>query len=641
LITRFVCISAVNLFQDGTNILHSAFRTLKFAFVTLCLLLTLTVHAATFRFAWLSDTHIGSSTAETDLRASVNDINTLPDLRFVIVSGDVTEFGSGENLRLAKSIFDGLKIPCHIIPGNHDTKWSESGATDFARIWPSDRFEFEAEGYRFIGLHEGPILKMGDGHWAPQDVRWLETTLNAMPDPKQPVIFVTHYPVDDGIDNWHVALDLLKRYNIQAILCGHVHRNGVYNFEGVPGVSGRSNLRGTAAIGGYTTVEVRDGGATSFSERTPGIETKPPWHLLTLQPHRFQKDTNAYPRPDFSVNKKWPGVHKRWRIQTGYTIVASPVVYGETTIVGDASGVIRAVSILDGKELWQFKTHGPVYSTAEVAGDRVVVPSTDGNIYALDAKTGSELWTRETPRAIVASPRVTGDVIYLGSSEGVFRALNLKDGSLKWEFKGLGGFVEDKPLVEEGRVIFGAWDEHLYALDAETGKLLWKWQGDRRGQLYSPAACWPIQAQGTVFIVAPDRLMTALDAASGKQIWRTADYMVRETIGVSEDRARFYVRAMQDYVYGFATAGSPPKKLWQTKPGFGYDINSSMLVEKEGMVFYGTKNGLIFSLDGKTGMIRWQHRLGEALVNTLTPLSGKEVLATDADGTIALLESPH
>src|SRR5512142_1167444 len=43
------------------------------------------------RFAWLSDTHIGSSMAEQDLRASVADINSLAGLSFVIVSGDVTE----------------------------------------------------------------------------------------------------------------------------------------------------------------------------------------------------------------------------------------------------------------------------------------------------------------------------------------------------------------------------------------------------------------------------------------------------------------------------------------------------------------------------------------------------------------------
>ena len=73
------------------------------------------------RFAWLSDTHVGSSTGDQDLRAAVRDINSQTGLSFVVLSGDVTEYGSREQLRLAKEILDGLKLPCHVIPGNHDT----------------------------------------------------------------------------------------------------------------------------------------------------------------------------------------------------------------------------------------------------------------------------------------------------------------------------------------------------------------------------------------------------------------------------------------------------------------------------------------------------------------------------------------
>ena len=45
-----------------------------------------------------------------------------------------------------------------------------------------DRFVFEHGGFRFIGMHQGPLMKMGDGYWAPQDVRWLEETLKKLPE---------------------------------------------------------------------------------------------------------------------------------------------------------------------------------------------------------------------------------------------------------------------------------------------------------------------------------------------------------------------------------------------------------------------------------------------------------------------------
>ena len=299
----------------------------------------------------------------------MRDINSLTGLSFVVVSGDVTEYGSREQLRLAKAILDELTIPCHTLPGNHDTKWSESGATDFARLWQADRFVFEQGGFRFIGLHQGPLMKMGDGHWAPQDVRWLQETLKKLPDPKQPIIFITHYPIDDGIANWFVVLDLLKQYNTQVVLCGHGHANQRYLFEGVPGVMGRSNLRARAPVGGFNLVEIKDGTMT-FSERTTGQETLPPWHSVALRKHDYAADTNRYPRPDFSVNSRYPNVKPRWTHNTGYTIASTPAIWKDLAIVGDASGAVYALSLKSGKVEWTFKAANAVYSTPDVSGDR-------------------------------------------------------------------------------------------------------------------------------------------------------------------------------------------------------------------------------------------------------------------------------
>jgi outer membrane protein assembly factor BamB/predicted MPP superfamily phosphohydrolase len=591
-----------------------------------------------FRFAWLSDTHVGSGTGEEDLRASVRDINSLTGLSFVVISGDVTEYGSREQLRLAKEILDGLKIPYHVVPGNHDTKWSESGATDFPRLWKEDRFVFNYGGFCFIGMHEGPVMKMSDGHWAPQDVRWLEETLKNL-DTNQPIVFVTHYPIDDGIDNWYVVLDLLKKYNTQVALCGHIHRNRKDLFEGLPGVMGRSNLRGTAPVGGYNLVDIKDGRTIAFSERTPGGPTQSCWHSMALTKHAYLADTNKYPRPDFSINGRFPGVKERWRHDTGYTIACSPAVWKDSVIIGDASGTVYGLSLELGNVQWQFKTQSAVYSTPELVGDLAIIPSTDGNIYAVQAATGHEVWRYETARPLVASPRGAKGIVYIGSSEGKFRALEAKSGKLLWQFDRLGGFVETKPLIHEGKVIFGAWDQHLYALDARTGKLAWKWKGDRAGTLFSPAACWPVAAKDKIFIAAPDRKMTALDAQTGAQVWRTGNYMVRETIGVSEDQTRLYVRAMQDSFYALSTSARNPETLWERKTDFGYDINSAMIIEKDGMVFYGTKNGLLFALEAKTGALKWEHKMGIGVINTVVPLNATRVLAADFDGHIALVEA--
>ena len=609
----------------------------RLAFLLLLLPLFVFAQSAPLRFAWLRDTHVGSTTGEQDLRAAVRDISSLTGLSFVVLSGDVTEYGSREQLRLAKEILDGLTIPDHILPGNHDTKWSESGATDFPRMWKEDRFVFEHGGFCFIGMHQGPLMKMGDGHWAPQDVRWLGETLKKLPK-DQPIIFVTHYPIDEGIANWYVVLDLLKKYNTQVVLCGHGHANHEFVFEGIPGVEGRANLRGNAAVGGFNLVEIKDG-TMMVSERVIGQQTKPPWHSVVLQKYDYASDTNKYSRPDFSINSRYPNINPLWTFDTGYTISSSPAVWKDFAIVGDASGTVYALSLKSGTVQWKFKCQNAMYSTPDVSGDLVVLAATDGNIYALKAGTGKEVWRYTSDRPIVASPRIAEGMVYIGSSEGTFRALELASGKLVWQFDGLAGFVETKPLVYDGKVIFGAWDRYLYALDAKTGKLAWKWKGDKPGTLLSPAACWPVGANGKVFIVAPDRKMTAIDARTGEQIWRTGAYVVRESIGLSQDQSRFYVRAMNDFFCAFSTSTSDPDKVWELNAGFGYDINSAMLVEKDGVLFYGTKNDVLIALDAKIGILKWEHKLGTGVMNTVVPLSSTEVLTTDFDGTVALIEA--
>jgi len=96
---------------------------------------------------------------------------------------------------------------------------------------------------------------------------------------------------------------------------------------------------------------------------------------------------------------------------------------------------------------------------------------------------------------------------------------------------------------------------------------------------------------------------------------------------------------MNDFFYAFSPSASQPEKIWELNAGFGYDINSAMLVEKNGVLFYGTKNDLLFALDARTGAIQWQHKLGTGVMNTVVPISATQVFATDFDGQIALIEA--
>lgn len=188
-------------------------------------------------------------------------------------------------------------------------------------------------------------------------------------------------------------------------------------------------------------------------------------------------------------------------------------------------------------------------------------------------------------------------------------------------------------------VCVGAWDETLYGFRKSDGRLQWRWQGGRPGKLHSPAACWPVMAHNRVFVVAPDRMMTVLEAESGKPLWRTGKHQVRESIGLAQNEARVYVRTMRDSLIAIDPRADTPTDLWTLDAGFGYDINAAMPVECEGVLFYGTMQGLLLAADATIGVLLWKYRVGHSPLNTVTPLTREHVVCTDFDGNVTFVES--
>ncbi len=590
-----------------------------------------------FRFAWLTDTHVSATTSgEDDLKAAVDDINQLSKIDFVLVTGDITDLNINNNLQKAKNALDKLTIPYHIIPGNHDTKWTDSGNGNFFELWGNDKFIFDSFGIKFIGMHQGPELRMADGHFAPHDMRWLDSVLTSLSNKEQPIIFVTHYPIDPSIDNYDVFLDKINGYNFRMILHGHGHRNRLSNYYGIPGVMGRSSLRGRDETGGYTIADVHSD-SIFFSERITGIKTSEPWAKLPLLEPLYSVHNQKITYPDYTVNDSFPNIHPKWIFESHNLMAASPVFADTKVFVGDAAGNMNALSLENGELLWQYNTGHKIYGTAAIKNNRLVFACADGIIYCLNSLNGGLKWKHKTMRPNVAVPVIENNIVYIGGSDSTFRAIDLKSGKLIWKFEGLKGYVESKPLITRDKIVFTAWDQTVYAIDKYDGSLVWTWAEGRPHVLYSPAACWPVSANDKIFITAPDRFMTAIDAENGKTIWRSNKFKVRETLGISENGKFVYGQCMRDTVFAVDTHSESFNPIWVKNFNYGYDIAPSMLQSLAGTIYFGTKNGLIIAFDENNGNLRWKYKFGNTLINTVTPIDSNQVLFSNMDGKVVLL----
>lgn len=598
---------------------------------------------AVFRFAQLTDIHLSPNNPNPteDLLRSIAQINATDSIDFVLVTGDIAEEGDRATMEKVKSCLDLLKVKYYVVLGNHETKWSDSGCTAFGEIFGGERFEFEHKGFLFLGFNSGPLMRMAYGHVVPQDIRWMTETMdrynagNSRPD--KPVILVTHYPMTEGdVDNWYEVTDAVRPYNIRLFIGGHYHRDRDLRYDGIPGILMRSNLRDKDEKPGYGIYEITEDSILVYTQRIG--EPKRQWAAFSLTDSYYDRNGKAEKYPDFSVNKEYAQVQEQWIVQTGAGIYCSPAVEKDKVFVGDDLGRLTAYALKNGKKLWSFQSGKRIVGTPAVSEGIVVFGSADCKIYGLDAQNGNLLWTVEAAEPVLGAVTIENSIAYIGASDHTFRAVNIRTGEVKWAFAGVRGYIETKPLVTDNKVIFGAWDNTLYALNKADGKELWKWTGGLTRMHFSPAAVWPVAADGKVFITDPQRAMTAIDIETGNTVWRTFQSMVRETIGLSEDKERIYSKTMNDSIVCYSTKGDQPHKLWASNVGFGYEHAPSMQVEKNGVVFGSTKEGLIFALEATTGKVLWKHKTGNSLISTVVPLDNNRVLFTATSGETGMLK---
>lgn len=244
----------------------------KILLLTCTLVLALTASAQEFRFAVISDTHIGKPDAARTLRQVVRAINRDQEIRFVLHLGDVSDNGLRNEYRKARRILSRLKRPLYVTTGNHDAKQPERYA-NFRRTFGSGEFHFECDGIRFIGLTTGPFEANRHATLPDDEVAWLaEASRDTLPT----VIAAHHTP--DLVAHREAIFPRIDPSHIVLWLAGHLHCN-----KTSPTVPGPSAVcTSTLGHGSYNIVEV-SGNELRIVLTAPGDSSRTIWHTQTVK----------------------------------------------------------------------------------------------------------------------------------------------------------------------------------------------------------------------------------------------------------------------------------------------------------------------------------------------------------------------
>ena len=317
----------------------------------------------------------------------------------------------------------------------------------------------------------------------------------------------------------------------------------------------------------------------------------------------------------------------KWTFQTGGPIVASPAIADGVVYISSMDAHLYAIDQETGKEKWNFKSSMAMASSPAVSAGMVYFVSSAGSLAALDAATGKPKWVlpmeyerkfeaknlhgypsaaQTMPDAwdmFTSSPTVANGKVFAGSGDGGVYAADAKTGVLQWKFK-TQDVVHASPAVVGNTVYIGSWDSYLYAIDAESGAQKWAFKTGEDPAIHNQVGFQssPTVVDGVVYVGCRDAHVYAVDAATGKEKW---EYPTSKSWVIGTP-------AVRDGVVYVGTSDSSRFMALDAKTGrlrFNFDAKAYMFSSPAlagDLAYAGDHNGRLYAIDSKTGKLVWE-----------------------------------
>ena len=233
-------------------------------------------------------------------------------------------------------------------------------------------------------------------------------------------------------------------------------------------------------------------------------------------------------------------LQERWSISVGRgtndeeRLMAQPIVAGNTLFSMDSETIVSAYNLKDGAKIWSVELTPKEEDDDHVNGGlayengKVFATTGFGQVVAVAAKTGKVLWRRNVGAPVRSAPTARGNRVFAIAVTNKLFALNGETGAVLWSHSGieeatnlLGG---SSPAVDSGVVVAPYSSGELFALKVENGQELWadSLAGTRRSATSSALGTIrgrPIIDYGIVFAISNSGQFAAINLRTGRRIW--------------------------------------------------------------------------------------------------------------------------
>jgi len=208
-------------------------------------------------FVQLCDPQLGMGGYEHDKQTftqAVKQINAM-DADFAVICGDLVNHASDSSFADFNAIRDRLKMPCYLVPGNHDIGYvpSDSSLAVYREIFGRDYYTIRHRDVSFVFVNT-QLWKTRTGIESVVHDDWLRSTLESV-ETADRVIVAGHYPlyIEDPAEEEAYfnlpgdirteLLDLFSSNGVIAYLSGHKHETVINTYKGIQLVTGESTSR--------------------------------------------------------------------------------------------------------------------------------------------------------------------------------------------------------------------------------------------------------------------------------------------------------------------------------------------------------------------------------------------------------------
>lgn len=234
------------------------------------------------------------------------------------------------------------------------------------------------------------------------------------------------------------------------------------------------------------------------------------------------------------------------------------------------------------------------------------------------------LWTFKCEDEVRGGPVIHNGVLYTGCYDNNLYALNAADGQYIWKYAADGGIVS-RPAIFDENICFGSEDQRLHTINLKSGKVVWTHYTE--GRVRSS----PRVAEGHVIIGSDDHYLHAVNSTTGRPVWKfEAADAIRSTPFVYKELIYFGSESGDFYCLDFRG-----EMKWRHKAKRA--VTSSPWAA-ESAVYFGSLDGTLYALDPRNGWLIWRFRMGKGSI--VSPCVAEDLVFTgSADEHIYAVET--